>query len=401
VLTEKSQFFPPKTLLTEKRILRGLVASIIIFLTFFIFNPYIAVFFGATVVVINNEFRKFNILILILAFSFFFTNRSIGYWEGDDVIFYTKLYASLNNFSFWDLLKNFINLPTGNEILSFGLWWSIKNVFNFSEKVFIFLNYFLLIYLLSLIGNLIEKRYLMIFIFIYFFSFGDSTTHLLHIWRAQFALSVFLIGVYIYYNKNMRIGGVIAFASIGFHIALSLFLFLFIMYELLRKIRNKRIIFIVFISLGLIMGQLFINFYNTLLEGKFDPLLNDANKAVNKSPYYFLIIAIFSFYYNHKHKILSKAALFTSYCCLTFAAFFLLCSVNGLILYRYTSIGLPFMYVIIYEIAAKQKKTTIIILLCILFVYKIDFIKLNLLEFNQNFSDPFFGVGKIYYNLIK
>jgi hypothetical protein len=400
VLTEKSQFFLPKIQLAENRIRRGLVASLVIFIAFFIFNPYIAVFLAAAVVVVNNEFRKFNILILIFAFSFFYTTRTIGYFEGDDVIVYIKSYASLDNFSFWDLIKNFIDLPTTNEILSFGLWWFIKNVFNFSDKVFVFVNYFLIIYLLSVIGNLIEKRYILIFIFIYFFSVGDTTTHLMHIWRAQFALSVFVIGIYIYFNKNMRIGWVIAFASIGFHISLALFFLLFITHQLLRKINDKRILFIIFISIGLLMGQIFIKFFNILLEGKFNPLLNGVNNAA-KSPYYFLIVAIFSFYYNHKYKILSKAAVFSSYCCLAFAAFFFLCSANGLFLYRYTSIALPLMLAIIYEIVAKQKTTTILILLCILFVYKINFINSILLEFNQNFSDPFLGIGQICFNLIK
>jgi len=400
VLTENSQYILPKILFNEKRIFKGVIASTIIFLLFFLLNPFIAVFFGSIVVVINNEFGKFNILILISAFSFFFTTRTIGYWEGDDTIFYTQLYEDLKNFSFSDLIKNFINLPTGNEILSFGLWWSIKNLFNFSEKVFVFINYFLLIFLLSLIGNLIEKRYIFIFIFIYFFSFGNTTTHLLHIWRAQFALYVFLIGVFIYFNKSKRIGGVIVLTSLGFHISLALFFLLLLTHQLSRKIQDKRVLCIVFMCFGLIFGQIFINFNNILLEGKFDLLLNDGNN-VQRSPYYFLIVSLFSLFLYSMRKVLSKAAIFCSYCCLAFAAFFFLTSSNGIILHRYTSIALPFIFVIIYEIIVMQKKNTILILLIFLFVYKFNFIMSNLLEFNKDFSDPFMGIGKICINQIK
>jgi hypothetical protein len=230
--------------------------------------------------------------------------------------------------------------------------------------------------------------------FLYFFSLGDTTTHIIHIWRAQIALSVFLIGILIYFNKQKQLGAYIAAASVGFHLSLLIFFLIFVLYVYTKRYLNGASLFLFFSLLGLCVGQLYFYFFNLLLEDRFEVLLNNSNSGFDRSAYYFLCISVFAIYYNSKYR-LSSASVFLSYCCLSFAFFFIFCSAKGLVSYRYTSIGVPFIIVVMAEIIYRQKKQAILGILIFLFIYKILFLRDIVAIYDKNFSRPFYGLASI------
>jgi hypothetical protein len=378
----------------NQRITKGLFVSLIIFLIFFTFNPYLAIFLSSIIILTGNEFKKLNIIFPIIAFASFYSTREIGLDGGDDVVNYIYLYDSFADLRFIDIVTDFIYYPTSHEIFYFAFGWIIKNALNFSDNAFVFLNYLIIIYLISIVGNLLDKRYVFIFIFIYFFSLGDTTSHIMHVWRAQMALSVFLIGILIYFNKQKQIGITIAACSVGFHISLLIFFLIFISYIYVKRNFSLYFLILFFSLLGVVVGQLYIYFFNLLLAEKLELILNNTLEGVDRSPYYFLIISIFAIYYNSKYS-LSEASVFLSYCCLSFAIFFIVCSSQGLIIYRYTSIGLPFIIVVISEMVYRQKKTIVFGVLILLFIYKISFLMNIVRMYDKNFSKPFYGLAAI------
>ena len=219
----------------------------LIFLAYFFFNPvYTTLIIGLLNKYINKKSAITN-LILIFSFSLFFFNRDYGvdfyFNANDDVPVYVTYFLKLSDYSFLDIINNFIIFPSGNEPLWQLFWLPVNLIFQGNTDVFIFLHYFLIFYLLLFISkSVFTKNPELVFILLLTF-FQFTLYNVTHLWRQFLAFEIFIIGV-LSFKKSSRI--ILIFSSFLIHLSSLYYIVLYYGYIFLNKFIksvHKKIIF--------------------------------------------------------------------------------------------------------------------------------------------------------------
>jgi len=205
---------------------------------FLFFNPFIALFFIA-ILSVYFQLPKLPFLIIgSLAFTLFFFFREYDVaWNAssDDVPSYIELYLSNKSISLSEIFLRFLTSPGDHEPLWHLPFWVLINIFNGSEKSFIFIHYFLIFYLLFYTLNSISDRYYIIVILAYFFLTPVAIDSVFHIWRQQIASTVFLLGCNVYLYKKGKAGVYFIYLSCFIHLVCLYFLIIFLFFNFLRN----------------------------------------------------------------------------------------------------------------------------------------------------------------------
>lgn len=206
-------------------------------------------------------------LILISSFSLFFFNRNYGidFYSNanDDVPVYVNYFLRLSDYSFLDIINNFIIFPSGNEPLWHLFWLPVNLIFQGNTDVFIFLHYFLIFYLLLYISKTVfSKNPELVFILLLTF-FQFTLYNVTHLWRQFLAFEIFIIGV-LSFKKSSRI--TLIFSSFLIHLSSLYYIILYYGYIFLNKfiksvykkiIFSLLIIFLFFNTIAFFLGEYF------------------------------------------------------------------------------------------------------------------------------------------------
>ena len=206
-------------------------------------------------------------LILISSFSLFFFNRDYGidFYSNanDDVPVYVNYFLRLSDYSFLDIINNFIISPFGNEPLWHLFWLPVNLIFQGNTDIFIFLHYFLIFYLLLYISKTVfSKNPELVFILLLTF-FQFTLYNVTHLWRQFLAFEIFIIGV-LSFKKSSRI--ILIFSSFLIHLSSLYYIILYYGYIFLNKfiksvyikiIFSLLIIFLFFNTIAFFLGEYF------------------------------------------------------------------------------------------------------------------------------------------------
>lgn len=220
------------------------IACILLFLCI---NPFLALFIMA---VLSLQYRISLYVFVVsasISFTLFFFLREYGvdwYFNStDDVPNYIWMYQSNYSLEFVDILKRFIELPTGNELLWHIPSWMLLNWFGASDETFVLLHYFLIFLTLFFAIGMISSRHFVALSLIYFFLTPISLDSVAHIWRQQIASSMFLGGMGLYFNRGARVGKLMLLCSALMHLSFLFYSAVFLAVESLRvkgKFQNKK-----------------------------------------------------------------------------------------------------------------------------------------------------------------
>ena len=239
----------------------------LIFMAYFFFIPlYVTLIIGLLNKYINRK-RMITNLILIFSFSLFFFNRDYGidfyFNSDDDVPDYVDYFLRLSDFSFLDIINNFIKFPSGNEPLWHLFWLPVNLITQGNSDVFIFLHYFLILYLLLFISkSIFSKNPELVFVLLLTF-FQFTLYNVTHLWRQFLAFEIFIIGVLSFKKSSRKI---LIFSSFLIHVSSLYYIALYYGYIFLNKfIRSIYIkiilslltIFLLFNSIALFLGDYF------------------------------------------------------------------------------------------------------------------------------------------------
>jgi hypothetical protein len=204
-----------------------------------VLNPFLALFFLASIAVFRRIPPVPLIVSAALAFGLFFYFREYGIlWypdSSDDVPQYIVMYQSNASITVGGIVARFVEQPGGHEPLWHMLWWGLLNISHGSEKTFVFCHYVVLFAALFVSLCSYSSRYFILFALVYLFLTPTSIDALAHIWRQQLAFSIFLTGVGVYVAQGKRWGKWLIYASPFFHLALFFFVALFLAFEATRS----------------------------------------------------------------------------------------------------------------------------------------------------------------------
>lgn len=370
-----------------------IVFGLVALLSFLILNPFLSIFILSLFSLFARGHSKSTLLLLTFAFTIFYASRNIGAVLGDDVSVYVQRYQEDLNVSLASIVSRFFLAPPDNEILYFSYTWIIGNLFNAAgSETFIFIVYLCQLTLLSVIAYLVSRRYAVIFIFIFFFGMGDPNPAILHLWRANHALLVFLIGILIYFERNQTIGRIIIFTSAGFHLSLLLFIFIFELYNFFQR-RSGYFLTVVFGALIFYLAGTFLEIaMQNLFPGKADIFFQDFSEERNITLVFSLIALLVANYY-------SKLSPVTHFVIFLFVAYFILNITYRdatPFMSRLGQLTVPIVAIPLFEIVMKQRKVLIAFVISVLFLralLKPDF-QLYTIMIPEH-RNPFYGVLNI------
>jgi hypothetical protein len=219
------------------------LAGLLCVMLFLFVNPFLALF----LVAIASFFVRVPLIIFLCSaaptFALFFFRREYGMeWysgaSGDDVPAYIALYDANYGLTFAELLERFMEAPNGNEILWHAPWSFLLNAFDAGDQTFVFLHYLANFLFLIVALRLLSSRYWIALLVVYFFLTPLTVVGIAHIWRQQLALSLFLAGVALKYERRSRTGEWLIHASPFMHVSLVFFLLAYWTFILLRRLRT-------------------------------------------------------------------------------------------------------------------------------------------------------------------
>jgi hypothetical protein len=234
------------------------LAGLLCVLLFLVINPFLALF----LIAIASFYVRVPLLAFLgsaaPAFAMFFFRREYGIeWyagAGDDVPAYIALYEGNYGYTLGDLWRRFIEAPNGNEILWHAPWSFMLNEFGVSNEDFVFLHYLANFVALILTLRLLSSRYWIAFMVVYFFLTPLAVVGVAHIWRQQLALSLFVAGVALKFERRSRAGDWLIHVSPFMHVSLVFFLLAYWSFLLLRRFGafERKLRFV--LLLGLLMA---------------------------------------------------------------------------------------------------------------------------------------------------
>jgi len=207
-------------------------------LSFLILNPFLALFILTLYsLYVDNSVKQTKQILLIFAFALaiFYASRDIWVLPDDDAAVYVQKYLMDQDDSLASIVSRFLLFPPTNEVLYFSGMWIIVKLLNPGIQTLLFILHLGQLTLLSLAAYLVSRRYAVFFLFIFFFGIPDPNTNFMTIWRATLAQLIFMIGTLIYFKGNPKTGRIVILASLGFHVTLMLFIFIFELYIFVRR----------------------------------------------------------------------------------------------------------------------------------------------------------------------
>lgn len=365
--------------------------GLITFLSFLIFNPFLAVFILALMTLFFKGSSKLSLLVFTLALTIFYASRSLN-MPGDDVPVYIMRYQDDLNNGLAYIVSRFFLQPPDNEILYFSFGWIVGKLFGNRPDAFVFIIYFFQLSLLSMTAYIISKRYAAIFLCIFFFGVGDPNPSILHLWRANLGLFVFMLGILIYFKTNANLGRLLIYLSAGFHLSLFLYIVIFELYNLL----HKRSGFFLTIILGALIFYLSSSFFMMALEKIFPAkamlFFNYAGEGRNFTLEIVLVaLLLFNFYFH-----LPIETRFATFLFLAFFIFDGVYSQSTGYMGRLGQLATPIVAIPVFEILMKQKKILVAFVISVLFLRTILKPGLEMyVSMIPEYKNPFYGIFNI------
>lgn len=373
----------------------------ICFFSFFLLNPFFAIFIMALFSLLVSVNSKSILLILTIALTIFYSSRAIGVSWGtgmDDAGQYIFNYQNSLNKSIYELFMSFYLNRSKTEFFYYVFWWIIGKLFNPTPETFIFLIYLIQITLLSIAAYLVSKRYVLIFIFIFYFGLIDPNHQILHLWRASFSFFIFLIGILIYFKGNKKIGRILVYVAIGFHVSIIINVILFELFNILMK-RKRFIITAVQGGIIVLIASLFFIFAMSELIPKAYYSFNYNIKAhigmARIAVYGVVLITLVlgNYYYR-----LSKVSQFSSFLFIMYLILLFQLGLNNPIMTRLLQIMVPIVGIVLFEIVMKQSKRIIVFIIIILYLHVITSPSSEMfLQMIPEYKNPFHGALNILY----
>jgi len=235
---------------------------------------------------------------------------------------------------------------------------------NPGPETYIFLIYFGQFTLLSIVAVLLSKRYAFVFFVIFFFGMGDPIPEILHIWRASHAILIFLIGIILYFKSNKKIGRLIIYMSIGFHLSILLLVFAFELYFLL----SLKIKYFLTVIVGAIIFYLVIGYFEIIMTRLFPFKADLFFIQLRYERNFTREIILISLLVASRFKKLSDISLFAIF---LFVCYYIFESVHGgsaRFMTRIAQLVNPVVSIVLFEVVIKQKKPIVLIVITLIFI---------------------------------
>jgi len=373
----------------------------IYFFSFFILNPFFAIFIMALFSLLVSGNSKSILFMLTIALTIFYSSRNIGVsWGsgGDDAPSYILNYQDNLHYSLVDIFHRSTSPGKSPEILYFGFWWIIGKVFGSEPRTFVFLIYLTQVTLLGITAYLVSRRYAIIFIFVFYFGLFDPNHQILHLWRVSFAFFIFLVGISIYFKGNKKIGRLLIYSASGFHVSIIVCIIIFELFVYLIKKRN----FFQTIVVGAIIFAILTFFWKALIiyfsskaAGIFFYSI-ESSLGVRRLILYGIVLIIMI--YAHTKYKLSPISQFSSFLFIMYLILLFQLGLNNPIMTRLIQIMVPIVGIVFFEIVMKQSKGIIVFIIIILFLHVIISPSSEMfLQMIPEYKDPFYGIFNILY----
>ena len=365
-------------------------------LSFLVLNPFLAIFILSLYsLYVDNSVKQTKLTLFIFAFTLaiFYASRDIWAVAGDDAAKYVQFYLRDQDASLASIVSRFFLFPPNNEVFYFSCMWVIGKLLNPGTQTLIFIVYLGQLTLLSLAAYLVSRRYAVVFLFIFFFGITDPSPNFMHIWRATLGQLTFMIGILIYFKGNPKTGRIIILASLGFHITLILFVFIFELYIFV----SRRASYFTTVVLGGLAFYLSLDILRSALEyiwpSRAAMFFNYAGEsAVNLTEASVLIVLLAG---NYFYK-LSPVARFATF---SFLAYFVVCQGYGdtsSMVGRFNQMAWGLAAIPLFEMVMKQPKALIAPVIGLLLVRAmLEPVTEFYMQTLPQYREPFYGVLNI------
>jgi hypothetical protein len=221
----------------------GLLSGVLCVLLFGLLNPFLALL----AVAVMETHRRTPAFVFIVsattAFLLFFWLRDYGVeWfpdiSTDDVPNYIWMYQQNYSLTFSGVLERFFEEPNGSELLWNLPWWVLINYFNGSDDTFVLLHYIAIFFGLFVALYTITRRYVAAFALVYMLLTPITIDGLVHIWRQQLALTMFMIGIGLYLARGHKSGRWLIYLTPLMHFSVIFFVLAFMTFEFVRNFRG-------------------------------------------------------------------------------------------------------------------------------------------------------------------
>jgi len=359
------------------------ISFFLVILAFFI-HPYFLIIIAAGIQLYVRVNARGFFSICSLSLAIFWSSRNL--FVGDDVVGYVMDFNSMQLASISSLAKVFFVNPSGNELL-YRLYVYFISIFTSDEKIFIFIMYFTIAALTSVLCVLVTRRYSIVMMALLFFGIGGFIDQAaLHLWRSTLGGLLFIISA-VLYSKNRPMAILLLLCSILVHISLVIFI-PFLIYINYFKSRRKVFISVILSLILTIVIAYYLGFFNSLSQGRLSVYFIASGSSIDLISIYICVVILIYIFLN-KSNIENLPA--TSIMTLSFMAWCGVLYPNASMFYgRYFYSLLPFITLLSLDIVMRVKyKPVIFFILFILFIMKIAAFQ-NSVFYKEGFGDVSF-----------
>lgn len=227
--------FSTKTMLNKDGYLLGIVLIL-----FLIFNPFIALIISVFLPINGKIHKLIFCCFFSISFALLFCSREYGVeFYGmeatDDAANYISIFKSYPNRSYLDLFRYFIENPSGGEI-GYHFFYKTISIFISNEYFIAWANCFVYFFLISFISSHFTTNRQSLLLLGYFFVFPISLYNVAHIWRQQFAVLLFYLGVFCFYETSYkRLGRFLIYTISLVHLSSIFYTIIFLLFEGFKK----------------------------------------------------------------------------------------------------------------------------------------------------------------------
>lgn len=215
----------------------------VVLILFLIFNPFIALIISVFLPLTGKVQKLIFCLVFSLSFALLFSSREYGVeFYGmeatDDAANYISIFKSYPNRSFVDLLQYFIDNPSGGEI-GYHLFYKTISLFFSNEYFIAWANCFVYFFIISFVFSHFTTSRHSLLLLGYFFVFPISLYNVAHIWRQQFAVLLFYLGVFCFYETTFKKSGkALIYTVFLVHLSSIFYTIIFLIFERYRRFWN-------------------------------------------------------------------------------------------------------------------------------------------------------------------
>lgn len=212
----------------------------IVLILFLIFNPFIALIISVFLPINGKIHKLIFCFFFSISFALLFCSREYGVeFYGmeatDDAANYISIFKSYPNRSYLDLFLYFIENPSGGEI-GYHFFYKSISIFFSNEYFIAWANCFVYFFLISFISCNFSTNRQSLLLLGYFFVFPISLYNIAHIWRQQFAVLLFYLGIFCFYETSYkRVGKFLIYTISLVHISSIFYTIIFLIFEGFRK----------------------------------------------------------------------------------------------------------------------------------------------------------------------